>query len=34
MLGLNPVGSVNGSCSEGKLYFLGDTDVFEPEGEY
>lgn len=30
MLGLNPVGSINECCSEGKLYFLSKTDEFEP----
>ena len=34
MLALNPVGSINESCLEGKLYFLIETDEFEPEGEY
>lgn len=29
--GLNPVGSINGSCSKSNLYILGETDEFEPE---
>jgi hypothetical protein len=34
MPALNPVGSINESCSEGKLYFLSETDEFESEGGY
>ena len=33
MLPLNPVGSINESCSEGKLYFLSETDELEPQGK-
>ena len=34
MLLLNPVGSINKSCSEeGTFYFLSETDEFEPEGK-
>ena len=34
VLVLNPLGSINESCSEDKLYCSGETDVIEPEGEY